>query len=82
MTLIIRYIYSRYSLNTIVHYPHDKKVVDLKFRPHGDDLDIVHSAVTSSEDGKFKTWTLVDDSDIYSEDNKKSWTGWGRVEGG
>lgn len=42
-------------------------MVDLKFRPHGDDLDVVHSVVTSSVDGKFKTWTLVDDTDIYSE---------------
>lgn len=41
--------------------------MDLKFRPHGDDLDVVHSVVTSSVDGKFKTWTLVDDTDIYSE---------------
>lgn len=57
----------RYALNTVVHYPHDKKVVDLKFRPYGDDLDVVHSVVTSSVDGKFKTWTLVDDTDIYSE---------------
>lgn len=42
-------------------------MVDLKFRPHGDDLDVVHSVVTSSVDGKFKTWTLVDDTDIYSK---------------
>lgn len=60
-------IICRYALNTVVHYPHDKKVVDLKFRPHGDDLDVVHSVVTSSVDGKFKTWTLVDDTDIYSK---------------
>lgn len=60
-------IICRYALNTVVHYPHDKKVVDLKFCPHGDDLDVVHSVVTSSVDGKFKTWTLVDDTDIYSE---------------
>lgn len=59
-----------YALNTVVHYPHDKKVVDLKFRPHGDDLDVVHSVVTSSADGKFKTWTLVDDTDIYRKNSK------------
>lgn len=42
-------------------------MVDLKFRPHGDDLDVVPTVVTSGGDGKFKTWTCVDDSDIYSE---------------
>ncbi|XP_056006954.1 WD repeat-containing protein 75-like [Ostrea edulis] len=59
-----------YILNTIVHYPHDKKVVDLKFRPHGDDLDVVPTVVTSGGDGKFKTWTCVDDSDIYRKNTK------------
>ncbi|XP_062598774.1 WD repeat-containing protein 75-like [Saccostrea cucullata] len=59
-----------YMLNTIVHYPHDKKVVDIKFHPHGDDLDLIHSVVTSSEEGKFKTWVLVDDTDIYRKNSK------------
>ena len=55
----------RYTLNTNVDMPHTNEVHTLKFRPPVKDRDLM--AVTSSSDGKFKLWSIVDDTDIYSE---------------
>ena len=55
----------RYVLNTNVDLPHDQKVNMLLFRPlvegEGD------MALTTSQDGQFKLWSVVDDTDIYRE---------------
>ena len=56
-------------LNTTAEQAHSDEVVSLKFRPSSD-LDSSaskHMVVTSGIDGKFKIWTLTDDSDIYSK---------------
>jgi hypothetical protein len=57
----------RYILNTCVDPPHGDKVTDLTFQPSwkkhgsepGQDL-VVYMAVTTSLDGQFKSWVLVD----------------------
>ena len=58
----------RYILNTCVDPPHDDKVTGLTFQPSwkrhmsesGHSL-VVHMAVTTSLDGRFKSWVLVDE---------------------
>ena len=54
-------------MNTTVEFPHTGKVTTLKFRATGRDGSVM--AVTTCKDGKFKLWSLVDDTDIYSEYN-------------
>ena len=57
----------RYILNTCVDPPHEDKVTDLTFQPSwkrhgsepGQDL-VVYMAITTSLDGQFKNWVLVD----------------------
>jgi len=58
----------RYVLNTTVEGPHEDYVHTLQMRPLSTSAspDRHHMAVTSSRDGKFKLWNLVDDTDIYS----------------
>ena len=58
-----------YVLNTTVEQPHDQRVASLEFRPQSETSAVgtEHMLVTSSGDGKFKTWLLVDDTDIYSK---------------
>ena len=53
-----------YMLNTCVDLPHEQPVTALAFRPplSGNDNPM---AVTASSDGRFKLWTLADDTDIY-----------------
>ncbi len=57
----------RYILNTSVDFPHNQHVNTLKFRPHCDPNPVM--AVSTSSDGKFKLWALIDDTDIYSKIN-------------
>ncbi len=57
---------ARYVLNTSVDCPHIDLVCSLKFRPEPVN-DPAPMAVTTSLDGKFKLWKLVDDTDIYSK---------------
>ncbi|KAL5006753.1 hypothetical protein ScPMuIL_015559 [Solemya velum] len=62
-----------YVLNTTVELTNQDRVHSLKFRPccgGGNSLDPM--VVTTSSDGKFRLWTLVDDTDIYRENDK--WT--------
>lgn len=60
----------RYVLNTCIDPPHNDKVTDLTFQPswknsmwgcgqHGVSP-VVHMAITTSLDGRFKSWVLVD----------------------
>ena len=68
--LITRLTYHfSYILNTTVEQPHDQRVAALEFRPVSEVSDVGTELmlVTSSGDGKFKTWLLVDDTDIYSK---------------
>ncbi|XP_078621982.1 WD repeat-containing protein 75-like [Branchiostoma floridae x Branchiostoma japonicum] len=55
-----------FELNTTVDCPHQGKVNALVFQPHSD-TDLPPTAVSAGDDGKFKIWTLVDDTDIYRE---------------
>lgn len=50
----------RFVLNTSVASPHELSVTDFTMRPA---LDL--QAVSTSVDGRFKLWSLVDDTDIY-----------------
>ncbi|KAL4222402.1 WD repeat-containing protein 75 [Mactra antiquata] len=61
-----------FILNTIVEEPHNDTVNTLKFRPlHSQSsAGMENMAVTSGNDGKFKIWNLVDDSDIYRSNEK------------
>ncbi|XP_053374585.1 WD repeat-containing protein 75-like [Mercenaria mercenaria] len=61
-----------FVLNTSVEMPHEEKVHSLKFRPVSTTASsgMEHMAVTSSSDGKFKIWLLVDDTDIYRTNEK------------
>ncbi|XP_077978936.1 WD repeat-containing protein 75-like [Glandiceps talaboti] len=54
-----------FVLNTCVELPHQDKVNALCMKPYNNKVDCTPMAVTASQDGKFKLWTLVDDSDIY-----------------
>ncbi|KAK2151194.1 hypothetical protein LSH36_372g00017 [Paralvinella palmiformis] len=56
-----------YKLNTLVDTPHKQKVHVVKFRPssHYSEQQSVAMAITASSDASFKTWCLVDDTDIY-----------------
>ncbi|XP_070565659.1 WD repeat-containing protein 75-like [Ptychodera flava] len=56
-----------FILNTCVELPHQAKVTDLCMRPPNNKLETSPMAATTSLDKKFKIWTLVDDSDIYRE---------------
>ncbi|XP_069110726.1 WD repeat-containing protein 75-like isoform X1 [Argopecten irradians] len=63
----------RYTLNTTVEVPHDKKVTCLRFRP--DDfsgIDEDPMVVTTSLDGKFKIWSNMDDTNIYRANTRWS----------
>ncbi|XP_078656195.1 WD repeat-containing protein 75-like isoform X2 [Branchiostoma floridae x Branchiostoma belcheri] len=55
-----------FELNTTVDCPHQGKVNTLVFQPRSD-ADLPPTAVSAGDDGKFKTWTLIDDTDIYRE---------------
>lgn len=55
-----------YTLNTTVEMPHNKAVTCVRIRPETGEDDDQPMVVTTSQDGYFKTWTLVDDSNIYS----------------
>ncbi|XP_052809622.1 WD repeat-containing protein 75-like [Mya arenaria] len=61
-----------YVLNTTVEWPHSETICTLKMRPisQTSSHDKRHMAVTTSADGKFKIWVLVDDTDIYRTNNK------------
>ncbi|KAJ8313937.1 hypothetical protein KUTeg_008498 [Tegillarca granosa] len=62
-----------YVLNTVVEMPHEGKVNSLIFRPEGVvEMEYQPTVVSSSIDGKFKTWKLIDDTDIYRSNNKWS----------
>ncbi|ELT98172.1 hypothetical protein CAPTEDRAFT_208278 [Capitella teleta] len=50
----------QFVLNTSVASPHELSVTDFTMRPA---LDL--QAVSTSVDGRFKLWSLVDDTDIY-----------------
>ncbi|CAC5376728.1 NAN1 [Mytilus coruscus] len=62
----------KYTLNTTVELPHNFPVTCVKIRPETGEDDDQPMAVTTSLDCYFKTWTLVDDTNIYRK-NKK-WT--------
>ena len=52
----------------MVEMPHKQKVHVVKFRPTSQNCeDSVAMAITASSDRTFKTWCLVDDTDIYSK---------------
>ncbi|CAH1788228.1 unnamed protein product, partial [Owenia fusiformis] len=53
-----------FVLNTTIDLPHQKKVSCMKFRPTNQSEDPT-SLLTTSEDGKFKIWQIMDDTDIY-----------------
>ncbi|XP_013389673.1 WD repeat-containing protein 75-like [Lingula anatina] len=53
-----------FVLNTTVDLPHSDVIHTLKFRSHGNGSR-TPLCLTTSRDGKFKIWTLVEDSDIY-----------------
>ena len=53
-------------MNTTVEMPHNKAVTCVRIRPETGEDDDQPMVVTTSQDGYFKTWTLVDDSNIYS----------------
>ncbi|XP_074659622.1 WD repeat-containing protein 75-like [Tubulanus polymorphus] len=55
----------RYALNTVIDMPHDDRINSLKFRPTLNKDDDAATVVTTSADGRFKLWSLVDDTDIY-----------------
>ena len=57
--------YFSYNLNTTVESPHSSKVETLKFRENSKNGSVM--AVTTCKDGKFKLWSLIDDTDIYSK---------------
>ncbi|OWF35767.1 WD repeat-containing protein 75-like [Mizuhopecten yessoensis] len=55
-----------YTLNTTVEVPHDKVIKCLRFRPDTfTDNNEDPMVVTTSEDGKFKIWSNMDDTNIY-----------------
>ena len=73
--LSVSFDYSfRYVLNTCVDPPHDDKVTGLLFQPstgrhsrssrqrhsHHGNSQLVHMAITTSLDGRFRSWILVD----------------------
>ena len=67
LTPSLSHFYS-YTLNTCVDPPHNDKVTGLTFQPSwkrcGDESDhgrVVYMAVTTSVDGLFKSWVLVDE---------------------
>ncbi|XP_025094172.1 WD repeat-containing protein 75-like [Pomacea canaliculata] len=51
-----------YQLSTTIESPHKKRVVSVQFRPQSPSEG--HMAVTSSEDGTFKLWRLVNKPQI------------------
>lgn len=55
---------SSYQLSTTIESPHKKRVVSVQFRPQSPSEG--HMAVTSSEDGTFKLWRLVNKPQINS----------------
>ncbi|XP_072179369.1 WD repeat-containing protein 75-like [Diadema setosum] len=62
-----------FRLNTTVESPHQGAINNLCFRPPSGQgtKDDVPMATTTSKDGKFKTWSLVDDTDV--DGNKVCW---------
>lgn len=60
----------KYTLNTTVELPHNFPVTCLKIRPETGEDDDQPMAVTTSLDNYFKTWTLVDDTNIYRKNKK------------
>ena len=59
----------RYLLNTCVDPPHNEKVTGLTFQPSlkrssrwsGQQHPVLYMAITTSLDGRFKSWVLVDE---------------------
>ena len=78
----------RYVLNTCVDPPHDDKVTGLLFQPsrshthcsrraHQSKNQLVHMAITTSVDGRFKSWVLVDErreEEVEGEKVQPSWS--------
>ncbi len=64
--LLLNPFFSSYMLNTIVDRPHESSLGCLKLRPYNS-TNVAPLAVTVSRDRKFKLWTLIDDTDIYSK---------------
>nr|XP_054767963.1 WD repeat-containing protein 75-like isoform X1 [Lytechinus pictus] len=62
-----------FTLNTTVEMPHQEVINALQFRPSGKGHSKCEDAmvVTTSADGKFKLWMLVDDTDV--EKTKQCW---------
>ncbi|XP_033117406.1 WD repeat-containing protein 75-like [Anneissia japonica] len=60
-----------FTLNTNVENPHLGKITSLCFKPSPSNQETTPTAVTASDEGQFKVWTLVDDSDIYR--NNQCW---------
>ncbi|KAK3869573.1 hypothetical protein Pcinc_025126 [Petrolisthes cinctipes] len=58
-----------WCLNTSIDMPHQKAVTGVIFQPTSDETS---SCVTGSEDGKFKIWEEIDNSDLYG--TKSVWT--------
>ncbi|KAL3831907.1 hypothetical protein ACJMK2_023601 [Sinanodonta woodiana] len=63
-----------YVLNTTVEMAHEKRILSLRSRPTllPSRKDPQPMMVTSSSDGKFKLWSLVDDTDIHRSNQKWS----------
>lgn len=54
-----------FVLNTQVFLPHNKAINCIKFQPNCD----YPLAVTTSDDGRFKFWTLIDNNEIGAQEN-------------
>ena len=76
----------RYILNTCVDPPHDDKVTGLTFQPSWrrhrgwsgqqqskdeSPRQVIHMAITTSLDGRFKSWVLVDENRESSEEEEE-----------
>ena len=64
------FCFFRYLLNTVIEKPHSKAVTSLCFcppRPASSDTGRLQLVVTSSNDGKFKLWKFIDDTNICSK---------------
>ncbi|KAK7084697.1 hypothetical protein SK128_022830 [Halocaridina rubra] len=56
----------RWTLNTSVHMPHDNYVNEITFMPSSKSENTA-MCVSCSDDGKFKIWEVLDNSDIYKQ---------------
>lgn len=62
-----------YSLNTRVEYPHEDKITKMLFRPPNPNKGSskeTPNLVTLGRDNCFKLWILLDDTDIYRENER------------